>query len=168
MTSSCAVGRTLVASLVALGVGLGCAVTASADPGQPEPPFPGPAAVSVPVAVEASGTVEAACQQFAAVLRASSAYYNDFAYAIAGNGAQVDYQDPKVQGDNVDGRTALRKSAGEALSVAGTPGVPQAIADPMRSWSWHAAKLAVAMGLRADGDTLNNAAAETQQRGRKY
>ena len=94
------------------------------------------------------------------MLRVSSAYYNDFAYAIAGNGAQVDYQDPKVQGDNVDGRTALRKSAGEALSVAATPGLPPAIADPMRSWSWHAAKLAVVMGLRADGDTLNNAAAE--------
>jgi|SRR6478735_10206621 len=159
MTSSCLLRRTLTTSLCAIGVSLGCAITVSADPGPPEPPLPGPA-VDVPVALEASGPMEAGCRQFGAVLRLSSAYYNDFAYAIAGNGAEVDYRDPKVQGENVEGRTALRKAAGEAMTVASAPGVPPVIADPMRSWSWHAAKLAMAMGIRADGDTLNNAAAE--------
>lgn len=101
-----------------------------------------------------------ACRQFAAVLQMSSVHYNNFAYAIAGNGAHVDYQDPAVRNDNVDGRTALRRAASEAMSTAATPGLPTAIATPMRSWSWHAAKLALAMGLRADGDTLNNAATD--------
>ncbi|KUH86488.1 hypothetical protein AU186_07415 [Mycobacterium sp. GA-1999] len=90
----------------------------------------------------------------------SSKYYNDFAYSIAGDGAQVDYRDPAVRGDNVDGRTALRKAAGEALSASSTPGLQPEIADPMRSWSLHAAKLVVIMGVRGNGDTLNNAATE--------
>lgn len=160
MTSSCLLRRTLTTSLFAVGVSLCCAITASADLGLPEPPPPGPAAVGVPVALEASGPVETGCRQFDAVLRISSAYYNDFVYAIAGNGADVDYRDPKVQGENVEGRTALRKAAGEAMSVASAPGLPPVIADPMRSWSWHAAKLAMVMGIRADGDTLDNAATE--------
>jgi hypothetical protein len=139
MTSAGASGRTLAASLVVMLVGLSSATAVSADPADP---------------------ATAACRQFATVLQISSVNYNDFAYSIAGNGAHVDYQDPAVRSDNVDGRTALRQAAGAAMSAAGTPGLPPAIASPMRSWSWHAAKLAVAMGLRADGDTLNNAATE--------
>ncbi|WP_231740231.1 MULTISPECIES: hypothetical protein [unclassified Mycobacterium] len=72
----------------------------------------------------------------------------------------MDYRDPAVRGDNVDGRTALRKAAGEALSASSTPGLQPEIADPMRSWSLHAAKLVVIMGVRGNGDTLNNAATE--------
>lgn len=131
--------RTLAPSLAVLALGLCSATTVSADPADP---------------------ATTACRHFAAVLQMSSVHYNNFAYAIAGNGAHVDYQDPAVRNDNVDGRTALRTAAGEAMGTAGTPGLPPAIANSMRSWSWQAAKLAVAMGLRADGDTLNNAATE--------
>lgn len=101
-----------------------------------------------------------ACKQFAGALRVSSAYYNKFAYSIAGDGARVDYQDPTVMGDNVDGRTALRKSAAEALIASGTPGLQPEIVGPMRSWSLGATKLLMAMGLRLDGNTLNNAATD--------
>lgn len=144
MTSTAPPLRTLIASLAIFSLGLFCATTSSADPAQPGPADP----------------ATAACRHFAAVLQMSSVHYNNFAYAIAGNGAHVDYQDPAVRSDNVDGRTALRKAAGEAMSTAATPGVPPAIANPMRSWSWQAAKLALAMGLRADGDTLNDTASE--------
>ena len=84
------------------GIGSGFVATASADPAQEEPP-----AVS-------------ACKQFDSALRVSSTYYNKFAYSIAGDGAQVDYRDPAVVSDNVDGRTALRKSAAEAMIASST------------------------------------------------
>ncbi|WP_370333887.1 hypothetical protein [Mycolicibacterium hippocampi] len=155
------VGRLVAAGLIVFGFGLGGSTTnASADPGETEPPAPGPAAVGVPVEGDPAEPVSAACRQFTAVLRVASVYYNNFAYSIAGNGAYVDYQDPTVRSENLDGRTALRKAAGEALSAASTPGLPPNIANPMRSWSWHAGKLVLAMGLRADGDTLDNRAAE--------
>ena len=99
-----------------------------------------------------------ASKQFTAALRVSSAYYNKFAYSIAGDGAQVDYHDPTVISNNVDGRTALRKSAAEALIASGTPGLQPEIAAPMRAWSLRATKLLMVMGLRLDGNTLNDAA----------
>ena len=40
----------------------------------------------------------------------------------------------------------------------GTPGLPPEVADPMRSWSLHATKLLLVMGLHGGGDTLNSAA----------
>lgn len=140
-TSVRGAGRMLTVSLAVCAIGLFGAATTSAEPVPTDPAI-------------------AACRHFAAVLQMSSVHYNNFAYAIAGNGAHVDYQDPAVRHDNVDGRTALRTAAGEAMSTAGTPGLPPAIANSMRSWSWQAAKLAVAMGLRADGDTLNDSASE--------
>jgi hypothetical protein len=160
MTSTTGSGRTLAAALAGVVFGLGCATTASADPGPTQPHDPRPADVSVPVERELVEPATAACQQFAAVLQVTSVNYNNFAYSIAGSGAHVDYQDPAVRSDNVDGRTVLRKAAGEALSTASTPGLSPAIANRMRAWSWQAAKLALAMGLRADGDTLNDAASE--------
>lgn len=126
------------------GLALSGAAIASADPGQPATPAP----------------AVAACERFAGAWRVSSAYYNAFAYSIAGNGAYVDYQDPTVIGNNVDGRTALRKAAAEALSASGTPGLVPEIVAPMRSWSLRATKLLLAMGLHGNGDTLNDAATE--------
>jgi hypothetical protein len=152
-------GRVVTASLVAFSIGLGGAAAASADPDQTVAPTPGPP----PITASDGGAAEpavTACKQFARALRVSSAYYNKFAHAIAGDGAQVNYDDPKVIGDNVDGRTALRKSAAEALIASGTPGLQPEIADPMRSWSLRATKLLMAMGLRLDGNTLNDAATE--------
>lgn len=158
MTSS-RIERILGASLIACGLSLASGTATSADPGQPEPPPPAPA-VSAPGEDDIAAPAAAACRQFAAALRVSSAYYNNFAYSIAGNGAHVDYQNPTVRGDNVDGRTAMRQAAGEALRAASTPGLQREIAEPMRSWSWRAAKLTLAMGLHGDGDALNAAATD--------
>ncbi|MCV7025587.1 hypothetical protein H7I77_19900 [Mycolicibacterium novocastrense] len=152
--------RTLAASLIAFSLGVGGATVASADPDRTEPPAPEPAPVGVPIEGEAAAPAKVACRRFNVAVRFSSAYYNNFANSIAGDGAQVDYQDPTVRNDNVDGRTALRKSVAEALSASGTPGLQPEIANPMRSWSLRAAKLVVAMGLHGNGDTLNNAATE--------
>ncbi|MGE2715116.1 hypothetical protein ACQI4L_13735 [Mycolicibacterium litorale] len=169
MASSVVIERISAASLIALGLGIACAAPVSADPGQPEPPAPLPAPVSMPFAGTPAAPATAACRRFESVVRVSAAHYNNFAYSIAGNGAHVDYQDPTVVGDNTDGRTALRKAAGEAMDAASAPGLQPDIAHPLRSWSWHAAKLVLIMGLRGDGDTLNtaatelNAAAETAQ-----
>lgn len=162
-------GRALATFLIAFGVGLAVAPTASADPndaGQPPAPAPGPAAapgpavVPAPVEGVAAQPAVAACKQFAAALRVSSKYYNEFANSIAGEGNYVDYQDPAVKSDNVDGRTALRKSAAEAWSASATPGLQPEIAAPMRSWSVDATKLLLVMGLRGGGDTLNHTATE--------
>ena len=152
------IGRTWMGSLLAAGFLIfGCASAVA----EPEPPAPVADSPAAEVRLEgAAAPASAACQRFDAVLRVSSAYYNDFAYTIAGNGAYVDYRDPEVRDDNVVGRTALRQAAGEAWSAAGASGVPSEIADPMRAWSWRAVKLALAMGLHGDGDTLNTAAAE--------
>lgn len=156
-------GRVLAASVIVFGIALGGATTASADPDQtkpppPGPPPPGPPAATAPSAGGAAEPAVTACKQFTAALRVSSAYYNKFAYSIAGDGAQVDYHDPTVISNNVDGRTALRKSAAEALIASGTPGLQPEIAAPMRAWSLRATKLLMVMGLRLDGNTLNDAA----------
>ena len=56
--------------------------------------------------------------------------------------------------------TALRQSAAAALSAARTVGIPAEVSDPMQSWSLHATKLLMVMGLRGGGDRLNESAAE--------
>lgn len=149
-------------TVVAFVIGLAVAAPASADPvngDQPPGPPPGPAAIAAPPAGN-SAPATAACNRFGAALRVSSTYYNEFAYSIAGDGAHVEYQDPAVMNANVDGRAALRKSAAEALSASGTPGLQPEIASPMRSWALRATKLLLTMGLRGNGATLNNAATE--------
>jgi hypothetical protein len=90
----------------------------------------------------------------------ASSYYEDFAYDSAGSGNSVNYQDPNVANANVIGRTALRESAAAAMSAASTPGLPEDIAAPMRSWSFRAAKLLVIMGIRGGGDSLNSTASD--------
>ncbi len=160
MTSSRVGERTLAASLIAFGLALGCATSASAEPDPTAPPAPPPAVATAPIEGDAAEPAVAACRQFAAALRVSTAYYNNFAYSIAGDGARVDYQDPAVTSDNVEGRAALRKSAAEALSASGTPGLQREISSPMRVWSLRATKLLIVMGVRGDGTTLNKAASE--------
>lgn len=159
MARPTAVRRTSTSSLLVVAIGLLSAATALADPIPPELPTPTPA-VATPAGNDPAAPAGLACGRFDALVRMSSAHYNNFAYSIAGNGAVVDYGDPKVNDDNAVGRTALRKAAGEALSTASAPGLVPEISNPMRSWSWHAAKLAVVMGVRGDGDTLNGAADE--------
>lgn len=101
-----------------------------------------------------------ACTLFAAALNVAAANYGEFAYATAGTGNYVNYQDPNVAYTNVVGRTALRQSAAAALNAARTVGIPPEVSDPMQSWSLHATKLLVVMGLRGGGDRLNESATE--------
>lgn len=178
-----ALGATLLAALPALAV----VPVASADPGEPAPVNPvsgaaatpaaapaaadpaaaGPAAADPAAADPAAGpspethdAVSTACWKFGTALDLAAKHYEDFAYDIAGSGNSVNYQDPNVAQSNVYGRTALREAAGSALDAASTPGLPGDVADPMRSWSLHATKLVLIMGLRGGGDTLNNAATQ--------
>lgn len=125
------------------------AFAAGADPGAPVAVGPGSGA---PIAD--------ACRQFAGALNVAASNYEDFAYATAGNGNTVDYQDPNVWRSNVIGRTALREAAGAALVAARTPGLPPEVADPMTAWSLRATKLLVVMGLHGGGDSLNSNATE--------
>ncbi|HEY7054581.1 MAG TPA: hypothetical protein VH496_20955 [Mycobacterium sp.] len=101
-----------------------------------------------------------ACKQFAAAINVAATNYEDFAYATAGSGNQVDYASPAVTSSNVTGRTALREAAAAAMGASGTPGLQPEIAGPMRSWSLHATKLLLVMGLRGGGDKLNSTATE--------
>ena len=55
-------------------------------------------------------------------------------------------------------RTALRQAAGSAMEASNTPGLDPSISSPMRSWSLHATKLVLIMGLRGGGNSLNNTA----------
>ena len=119
-------------------------------------PAPGP--VTMAVAPDSDSPVSTACKQFTAAINLAAANYEDFAYATAGNGNVVNYDDPNVERTNLIGRTALRQAAALALDAAGTPGVPPEISGPMQSWSLHATKLVLIMGLRGGGDSLNNAA----------
>lgn len=160
-----ALGTVLLTILPAAGV-----PSAWADPADPVDPAdpavagavaPGPAAPG-PMSAPAGGDnpVAEACNQFNAALNLAAANYEDFAYATAGNGNTVDYQDPTVSRSNIVGRTALREAAAVALSASRTPGLPPDVSDPMQSWSLHATKLVLIMGLRGGGDSLNNAATQ--------
>ncbi len=159
--------RTLVAIVAAAWVsGLACAPVSAADPLGPIPgPNPDPAenqaALEPLAAPEDSGNSLAdACRRFNAALNVAAVNYEDFAYATAGNGKSVNYQDPDVLRTNVIGRTALRRAAAEAMSASRTPGLPPEVADPMQDWSLHATKLLLVMGLHGGGDTLNSSVAE--------
>ena len=181
-------GRALATALIALGVGLAVAPAAFADPGDPAPtdtPAPAPAAgaetpqaapipdAPAPAPPAGAATQQAApipgapdpaavdaCKQFAAALQFAANNYEDFAYDSAGNGNDVNYDNPIVSIDNVLGRTALRQAAAAAMTASTTPGLQPDIAAPMRAWSLSAAKLIVVMGVRGGGDTLNSTAAE--------
>ncbi len=167
MRSSLLCGRALAAVMLVSGSALFAVPTASADPDaqtvSPAPaPDPVPANVPVPdadpMAVPPGPDISAvadACKQFGAALDFAATNYEDFAYNTAGNGNNVNYQDPSVANANIVGRTALREAASAAMSAASTPGLPDDVAAPMRSWSLHAAKLLVIMGIRGGGDSLN-------------
>ena len=119
---------------------LACAPIGAAEP--VEPP-------------EADSPVATACSLFDAAISVAAVNYEDFAYATAGSGDYVNYQDPNVLSTNVVGRTALRQAAAAALSASRTDGLPPEVAGPMRTWSLRATKLVVVMGLHGGGDTLN-------------
>ncbi len=110
------------------------------------------------VSVGPPDVVADACKQFHEALNLAAQSYDEFAYATAGNGDEVNYADERVWRTNLVGRTALRESAYSTLSASRTPGLPPEISDPMRSWSLSATKLLVVMGLRRGGDALNAAA----------
>jgi hypothetical protein len=94
-----------------------------------------------------------ACSTFARAIDYASVNYGEFADRIAG--PDDNYAGIGVQDANVTGRTALRQAAGAVMDAANTPGLQPDIADPMRSYSMHAAKLLVLMGLHSNGDSLN-------------
>ena len=112
------------------------------------------------VTVETSDVISAACKQFGAALNVAALNYEDFAYATAGNGNYVNYQDPTVGRSNIVGRTALREAAAAALSASRATGLPPEVSDPMQSWSLHATKLLFVMGLHGSGDSLNSSASQ--------
>lgn len=117
---------------------------------------PGPD--SEPVSAEQENPVRDACRQFGAALDLAASNYEDFAYATAGNGDSVNYQNPEVSSSNVLGRTALREAAWSALSASRLPGLPPEVSDPMAAWSLHATKLVLFMGLHGGGNSLNSSA----------
>ena len=163
MRSSHVCERALATSLIAFGIGLAVVPTASADPNDPaqtDAPAPGPAASAGQVTDDPGVPAATACEQFASALNFASVNYEDFAYSIAGDGANVDYANPSVASNNVAGRTALRQAAGVALDASGTPGLQPEIADPMRAWSMNATRLLLIMGLHGSGDALNSAATD--------
>jgi hypothetical protein len=159
-------GRTLAASLIAVGLAFATGPTASADtenasPGNP----PAPAANfqemdAAEPAGDGTNPAADACRQFSVALDYAASNYEDFAYASAGQGNIVDYADPTVRRSNIVGRTALRESAATAMDAAMTPGLPQEISSPMRAWSLHATKLLLLMGVHFGGDSLNNTASD--------
>jgi hypothetical protein len=168
-------GRALTASLLVSGMALFAVPVASADPDAqteaPGPaPGPAPANMAAPALPPPDGlgppdpstfsAVSDACKQFGAALDFAATNYEDFAYNTAGSGNNVNYQDPNVANSNVIGRTALREAASTAMSAASTPGLPEDVAAPMRSWSLRAAKLLVIMGIRGGGDSLNSTAGD--------
>lgn len=101
-----------------------------------------------------------ACKQFDAAVNVAASNYEDFAYATAGSGNYVNYQDPEVVRSNANGRAALREAAAVAMSASRTPGLPPEVSDPMQAWSLHATKLLIVMGLHGGGDSLNSTATQ--------
>jgi len=164
MRSSRLCGRTLSAPLMAFGLALTVAPVASADPtdASTESPAPvadqAPANVAAPAPVDPGSAIPDACKVFGAAMNYAATNYEDFAYATAGNGNFVNYQDPSVSDSNVIGRTALKEAAGAAWDASTTPGLPPDVSTPMQAWSLHATKLVLIMGLRGGGDSLNSAA----------
>ena len=170
-------------ALVSIGVAawistLAFAPVCFADPAGPAPgpaPAPAPDSGAVPsvapseevlaAAPDSGNAVLDACKLFNAAVNVAAVNYEDFAYATAGNGDFVDYQDATVGRTNVVGRTALRQAAAAALSASHTAGLPSEVADPMRTWSLHATKLLLLMGLHGGGDSLNSSVAQLNTEG---
>lgn len=180
-------GRAWAAGLVACGMAMAVVPVASADPAGPAdvagpsdvagPAAPGQAdAQAVPQGPVPGGSVNPvqananaapgddaspsvnACKQFSGALNMAAKNYEEFAYATAGGGNNVNYVDPNVQDSNVRGRTALREAAGAAMNASTTPGLAPEVSGPMQRWSMGATKLLVLMGVHGGGDSLNTAA----------
>jgi hypothetical protein len=174
MRSSHVCGRALATSLIAFGMGLAVVPTASADPNdaaQTDTPAPGPGTGPPRSVAQASSDANpeaaTACKTFAAALNFASVNYEDFAYSIAGNGANVDYANPTVVNNSVASKTALRQSAAAAMEAAGTPGLQPEVANPMRAWSMNATKLLLLVAIHANGDALNSAATDLNNNARE-
>lgn len=152
--------------MIGVGLSLVLAAAAAGDPADPAADSSGPVpgqpsdALAAGMAPDQGAGVLDACKQFGAAINYAATNYEDFAYNIAGNGNLVNYRDPSVHSSNVVGRTALREAASAAMSASNLPGVPPEVSAPMRSWSLHATKLVLIMGLRGGGDSLNNTANE--------
>lgn len=146
-------------ALVFAPVGKADPADPAVDPG-PVPVETASAAQALAVSAPLGNPVSDACKLFDAALSVAAANYEEFAYATAGNGDYVNYQDQNVWRTNVVGRTALRQAAAAALSASGTAGLPPEVSKPMRSWSLHATKLLLVMGLHGGGDSLNSNVAE--------
>jgi hypothetical protein len=154
---------TFVAPLFALGIGLAMMPAASADPDDvPAPAVPGPAPQAAGPVIQTDGASDSpakdACKQFSAAMNYAASNYEEFAYASAGQGNSVDYNNPFVSSYNTTGRTALREAAAVALQASTTPGLQPDISAPMQSWAASATKMIFVMGLRGGGDSLNNTA----------
>lgn len=158
------IGAAVTATLLMLSV----SPTAAADPGDAvlgdalapvadQPVADQPVAAPVSTDEPTGDPVTDACKQFALAAGLAASNYEDFAYASAGHGDFVDYQDPSVERTSLVGRAALRTAAGTVLDASRTPGLPPEVSDPMQSWSLHATKLIFIMGLRGGGDSLNGA-----------
>ena len=166
--------RTIAGALMAVGAVLATAPSAAAEPDvAPAPDNPGPVVAAAPVAAasEPPAAVDPgppaptedspssiACKQFSTALNFAATNYEDFAYATAGGGNYVDYDNPEVQKSNVVGRTALREAASTAWGASTTPGLSGDISAPMQSWSLRATKLLLVMGVHGGGNTLNDTA----------
>ena len=161
LTTATAIAASALMLLPAVA-GLPAAAADPADPAATEASAPADAPNADQAVVPAGGgdPVSAACTQFGGALNLAASNYEDFAYATAGNGNSVDYQDPTVWRSNVVGRTALREAAAAALSASHVPGLPPEVSDPMQSWSLHATKLVLVMGLHGGGDSLNSSATQ--------
>ena len=159
-------GRAVAASVIGLGLSLALAATATADPADTPAdssasiPGQSPDSLAAPIPPDQGSGLLDACSQFGAAINYAATNYEDFAYNSAGSGNLVNYQDPSVHSSNVVGRTALREAASAAMSASKLPGVPPEVSAPMRSWSLHATKMVLIMGLRGGGDSLNNTANE--------
>lgn len=138
----------------------------SVDPAPPEVQT-GSTTLGFSSGLETGNPVTDACRLFDAALRVAAVNYEDFAYATAGSGNYVNYEDPIVVRTNVIGRTALRQAAAAALSASRTVGLPPDVSDPMRTWSLRATKLVVVMGLHGGGDTLNNSVSDLNSDGQQ-
>jgi hypothetical protein len=157
-----AIGAVVVAACsLWAGLPVATADPATGDPGAPaaDPASPD-AAPDQPMAaapgLDSAEPIALACKQFGTALNVAAANYEDFAYASAGGGNYVNYDDPNVARTSLIARAALREAASSAMSAARTPGLPPEVSDSMQTWSLRATKLVVIMSLRGGGDSLNS------------
>jgi len=148
--------RLVVASAAVFGAGAMYLPTAAADDeAAPIGPIDAGAGVQSTGVTSSNADPAAvqACSQFASALDSAASGYEGFADSLDAN-------DPYVHQSNVAGRTTLRQSAAVAMDAANTPGLSPEIANPMRSWSYGAAKLLVKMGIGMTGGSLDSTATE--------